>query len=109
MTGVQTCALPIYPVLINDMNLTESLKKTAVEFMGYDKVKEISQMMTAEDFAWYSHKTKACMYRIGTSNIEKGIVSKQHTSTFDIDEDALKIGVGLMVYLTLTFRKNFRL
>ena len=90
-----------YPVLINDMNLTESLKKTAVEFMGYDKVKEIPQLMTAEDFAWYSHKVKACMYRIGTSNIEKGIVSKQHTSTFDIDEDALETGVGLMAYLAV--------
>lgn len=98
-----------YPVLINDANLTESLKKTAAEFMGDDKVKEISQMMTAEDFAWYSHKTKACMYRIGTSNVEKGIISKQHTPTFDIDEDALKIGVGLMTYLALTFRKNFHL
>ena len=39
------------------------------------------------------------MYRIGTSNVEKGIVYKQHTPTFDIDEDALKIGVGLMAYL----------
>ena len=91
-----------YPVLINDISLTESLKKTAVEFMGADKVKDIPQMMTAEDFAWYSHQTKACMYRIGTSNLEKGIVSKQHTSTFDIDEDALKMGVGLMTYLALT-------
>lgn len=90
-----------YPVLINDVSLTESLKKTAVEFMGDDKVKDIPQMMTAEDFAWYSHKTRACMYRIGTSNVEKGIDSKQHTPTFDIDEDALKIGVELMAYLAM--------
>lgn len=91
-----------YPVLINDVSLTESLKKTAVEFMGDDKVKDIPQLMTAEDFAWYSHKTKACMYRLGTSNVEKGIDSKQHTPTFDIDEDALKIGVGLMAYLAIS-------
>lgn len=90
-----------YPVLINDVNLTESMKFAAVEFMGEDNVKAIPQLMTAEDFAWYSHKTKACMYRIGTSNVEKGIVSKQHTPTFDIDEDALEIGIGLMAYLAL--------
>ena len=70
--------------------------------MGEEKVKDIPQLMTAEDFAWYSHQTKACMYRIGTSNVEKGIVSKQHTSTFDIDEDALETGVGLMTYLALS-------
>ncbi len=90
-----------YPVLINDVNLTESLMSHAKDFMGEENVKDIPQLMTAEDFAWYSHKTKACMYRIGTSNIEKGIVSKQHTPTFDIDEDALEIGMGLMAWLAV--------
>ena len=90
-----------YPVLINDVSLTNSLKNKTVDFIGEEKVKDIPQLMTAEDFAWYSHKTKACMYRIGTSNIEKGIVSKQHTPTFDIDEDALEIGMGLMAWLVV--------
>ena len=90
-----------YPVLINDINLTESLRSAAKDFMGEDNVKDIPQLMTAEDFAWYSHKTKACMYRIGTSNAEKGVVSKQHTPTFDIDEDALEIGAGLMAWLAV--------
>ena len=90
-----------YPVLINNVGLTESLRNSAKGFLGDNNVKDIPQLMTAEDFAWYSHKTKACMYRIGTSNAEKGIVSKQHTPTFDIDEDALEIGMGLMVWLVL--------
>ncbi|MBR5216522.1 MAG: amidohydrolase [Bacteroidales bacterium] len=90
-----------YPVLINDVSLTESLRSAAKDFMGEDNVKDIPQLMTAEDFAWYSHKTKACMYRIGTSNAEKGIVSKQHTPTFDIDEDALEIGAGLLAWLAV--------
>ena len=90
-----------YPVLINDVSLTNLLKNKAVDFMGEEKVKDIPQLMTAEDFAWYSHQTKACMYRIGTSNGEKGIVSKQHTPTFDIDEDALETGMGLMAWLAI--------
>ena len=90
-----------YPVLINNVGLTESLRNSAKGFLGDNNVKDIPQLMTAEDFAWYSHKTKACMYRIGTSNAEKGIVSKQHTPTFDIDEDALEIGMGLMVWLAI--------
>ena len=90
-----------YPVLINDVSLTNLLKNKAIDFMGEEKVKDIPQLMTAEDFAWYSHQTKSCMYRIGTSNVEKGIVSKQHTPTFDIDEDALEIGMGLMAWLAI--------
>ena len=88
-----------YPVLINDVSLTESLRSAAKDLMGEDNFKDIPQLMTAEDFAWYSHITKACMYRIGTSNAEKGIVSKQHTPTFDIDEDALEIGAGLLAWV----------
>ena len=95
-----------YPVLINDVSLTNSLKNKAVDFIGEERVKDIPQLMTAEDFAWYSHKTKACMYRIGTSNIEKGIVSKQHTPTFDIDEDALEIGMGLMAWLACSIHNS---
>ena len=90
-----------YPVLKNDVDFTDSLRNNAIDFLGEDKVKSLPQLMTAEDFAWYSHRIKACMYRIGTSNIEKGIDSKQHTSTFDIDEDALETGVGLMAYLAI--------
>ena len=95
-----------YPVLINDVSLTESLMSAAKDFMGKEKVKVIPQLMTAEDFAWYSHKTKACMYRIGTSNVEKGIVSKQHTPTFDIDEDALETGMGLMAWLACSIHNS---
>ena len=91
-----------YPVLKNDVDFTDSLRNNVIDFLGEDKVKSLPQLMTAEDFAWYSHKIKACMYRIGTSNIEKGIDSKQHTSTFDIDEDAMETGVGLMAYLALS-------
>lgn len=97
---------PGYPVLKNDVTFTNMLRDNAVGFLGEDKVKQLPQLMTAEDFAWYSHKVKACMYRLGTSNKEKGIVSKQHTPTFDIDEDAMEIGVGLMTYLALESLKG---
>lgn len=90
-----------YPVLKNDVDFTKSLRNNAMDFLGEERVKSLPQLMTAEDFAWYSHEVKACMYRLGTSNVEKGIVSKQHTPTFDIDEDALEIGVGTMAYLVV--------
>ncbi len=90
-----------YPVLKNDVDFTKSLRNNAMDFLGEERVKSLPQLMTAEDFAWYSHEVKACMYRLGTSNVKKGIVSKQHTPTFDIDEDALEIGVGTMAYLVV--------
>ncbi|MFN6039433.1 MAG: amidohydrolase, partial [Bacteroidota bacterium] len=61
---------------------------------------------TAEDFAWYSQEMPACFYRLGTGNKSKGITSGVHTSTFDIDENALEIGAGLMAWLTVSLLKE---
>ena len=88
-----------YPSLQNDLKLTEICAAFAKEILGENKVKELPQLMTAEDFAWYSQKVPACFYRLGTANPAKGIDSKQHTSNFDIDEESMKIGMGTMVYL----------
>ena len=90
-----------YPSLKNDVKLTEKCAAFAKEILGENKVKELPQLMTAEDFAWYSQKIPACFYRLGTSNPSKGIDSKQHTSTFDIDENAMKIGMETMTFLTI--------
>ena len=90
-----------YPSLQNDIELTNKCTAFAKEFLGESKVKELHQLMTAEDFAWYSQKVPACFYRLGTSNPEKGIVAKQHTSTFDIDENAMRIGMETMTFLTI--------
>ena len=90
-----------YPSLKNDVKLTEKCAGFAKEILGESKVKELPQLMTAEDFAWYSQKVPACFYRLGTSNPAKGIDSKQHTSTFDVDENSMKIGMETMTFLTI--------
>lgn len=90
-----------YPSLKNDAALTAKCAAIAKEFLGDSNVKELPQLMTAEDFAWYSQKIPACFYRLGTSNHSKGIDSKQHTSTFDIDEESMKIGMGMITYLAI--------
>ena len=90
-----------YPSLQNDLKLTEICAAFAKEILGENKVKELPQLMTAEDFAWYSQKVPACFYRLGTANPAKGIDSKQHTSNFDIDENAMKIGMETMTFLTI--------
>lgn len=90
-----------YPSLKNDVKLTEKCAAFAKEILGEDKVKDLPQLMTAEDFAWYSQKIPACFYRLGTANPEKGIKAKQHTSNFNIDENAMRIGIETMTYITM--------
>ena len=33
------------------------------------------------------------MFRLGVKNVERGIVAPIHNANFDIDEDALEVGV----------------
>lgn len=95
-----------YPFLFNNENLTEQSIDWAKQFLGDENVVLLPPRMTAEDFAYYSQIVPSCFYRLGTGNIEKGITSGVHTSTFDIEENALEIGIGLMAYLALMKAKN---
>ncbi len=90
-----------YPCLINDTLVTKEVHQNMVSYLGQDNVIDLPIRMTSEDFAFYSQLVPACFYRLGTANLERGITSPVHTSTFDIDEDALEIGMGLMAWLAL--------
>ena len=90
-----------YPYLENDPLVTATAQLAAYEFMGEENVVDLDIWMAAEDFAFYSHQVPASFYRLGTQNIEKGIVSSVHTPTFDIDEEALETGAGLMAWIAL--------
>ncbi len=90
-----------YPFLVNDEQVTGNAWKAAEDYLGKENVEELPLRMTAEDFSFYSQQVPACFYRLGSGNKAKGIISGVHTSSFDIDEQALEIGVGLMAWLAL--------
>ena len=90
-----------YPSLYNNPDLVEESMMYAREFLGKNNVVDLPKRMTAEDFSYYSQMMPACFFRLGTRNEKKGITAPVHTSKFDIDEKALKTGVGLMAYLAV--------
>ncbi len=99
-----TCDIEIrkgYPFLKNDPELTDRAIQKAIAYMGEENVLDLDMWMAAEDFAYYSQELPACFYRLGTMNLAKNITSHVHTPTFDIDEDALPIGMGLMSWLAI--------
>jgi amidohydrolase len=90
-----------YPYLENNPMLTRRIRKAAEEYVGSENVVDIDITLGAEDFAYYSQLVPAAFYRLGTNNPAKGITSYVHSPTFDIDEDALTIGPGLMAWMAL--------
>ena len=88
-----------YPSVYNNEALTEISRKKAEEYMGKANVEETEPRMGAEDFGYYTQQIPGCFYRLGVMNKEKGIVSGVHTPTFNIDESAIEIGMGMMAWL----------
>ncbi len=96
-----------YPYLENDPRLTQLARNSAEAYLGAENIEELPLWMGAEDFSFYSQEMPACFYRLGTRNESKGITSMVHTSTFDIDEEALEIGCGLMAWIGLKALDTF--
>jgi amidohydrolase len=90
-----------YPYLENNPEVTRRIKQAAEEYVGKENVVDIDITLGSEDFAFYSHIVPASFYRLGTRNDSKGITSYVHTPTFNIDEEALVIGPGLMAWMAV--------
>ncbi|WYM77583.1 amidohydrolase [Methanolobus sp. ZRKC2] len=94
-----------YPVLFNDPVFTNAASEI-LKSRFPDVNSEASAIFGAEDFAYYLREVPGMYAIIGTRNLEKGIVEGNHSSSFDIDEDVLIIGVELLHSVAFEFLKN---
>ncbi len=91
-----------YPTVDNDPVLTNAAWKLAEDFIGKQNVQETEVRMGAEDFGYYTQVIPGCFYRIGVRNEAAGIVHNVHTPLFNIDEQAIEKGMGMMAWLGST-------
>jgi amidohydrolase len=88
-----------YPSVYNNEKLNEQARTLASQYAGQDHIEETELRMGAEDFGYYSQVIPGCFFRLGVGNLKKGITSGVHTPTFNIDESAIEIGMGMMAWL----------
>jgi amidohydrolase len=88
-----------YPTVDNEPIITEAAWKLADDYMGASNVEETEKRMGAEDFGYYSQVIPGCFFRLGVRNESKGIIHNVHTPNFNIEEDAIENGVGMMAWL----------
>lgn len=91
-----------YPTVYNNEKLNNLATASAIEYAGSENVEETELRMGAEDFGYYSQVIPGCFYRLGSANQSKGITSGVHTPTFNVDEDAITLGAGMMAWLGAT-------
>lgn len=95
-----------YPAVVNDAAVTEKATELAQVYFGEENIDETEMRMGAEDFGFYAQKLPACFFRLGVRNEAAGIVYNVHTSRFNIDENALQAGAGIMAWLGMNLKIN---
>jgi hippurate hydrolase len=88
-----------YPTVDNDPAFTGTNWQLAETYMGKENVEETEIRMGAEDFGYYTQQIPGCFFRLGVRNEAKGIIHNVHTPKFDIDENAIETGIGIMAWL----------
>lgn len=112
----QTCAaygakaiveIPVgYPSLFNDPALTNLARGWAEEYVGTDNVHELDMRMAGEDFSFYTHHVPGCFFRIGTNKDNKEFLAPVHNARFDINEESMKTGMGMMAWCAVNALKR---
>jgi amidohydrolase len=90
---------PGYPPTINDPRWAAMVAKAIAP------VAEVSQYWTtgSEDMSYFMERVPGCYYLLGTKSEAKGKTYPHHSGMFDIDEDALPLGVEAGARILRTF------
>lgn len=92
------------PPTVNDPALTAEMRvATELVTQGTDRQLVPFVTMIGEDFGEFAMHVPGTFYFIGVGNAEKGTDWPHHHPRFDIDEDALAIGVEMHVTGALTY------
>lgn len=91
-----------YPASVNHPEVTAWLRQVASEFLSAEAVNAGQKSMGSEDIGYMTQLVPGAMFHLGVK--PPGAPSRYlHASNFDVDENALPIGVALLSETALRF------
>lgn len=91
------------PVTYNDPALVAASLPALEAVVGRDKLVVPPAQMVSEDFAFFQQKIPGFYFFLGVANPDKGITAMLHTAEYDLDEDALRVGMQAMAGVVLQY------
>ena len=92
-----------YPPTVNDPAMADLARESIAKVVGEENVGPLPPIMGAEDMSYFLEERPGCYFFTGSGNEEKGIVWPHHHPKFDVDEDALGIGVASLVQVAIDY------
>jgi amidohydrolase len=91
------------PPTVNDAAMTEIVKSAAREVVGDEGTIDGPLMVVSEDMSEFLNRVPGCFYFVGSQNAERGLTWGHHHPRFDIDEEAMAIGIETMTRTVLKY------
>ncbi len=95
------------PEVCNHNSMVDLLRDAAASVIGEENTIDLlDPVMGGEDFGRYLEIVPGTFFRLGTCNRDKGTCVSQHNSRFNVDDDALIVGMKIMGAAALRAMKN---
>jgi len=91
------------PATVNTPAMAAVVREVATELVGPDHVVEGDLKAASEDMSEFLNRVPGCYFFVGSRNEEKGFVWGHHHARFDIDEEAMAIGISMLAGSALRF------
>ncbi|WP_432072082.1 M20 family metallopeptidase [Streptomyces wuyuanensis] len=89
------------PPVVNDPMITELLRDAHAARRGSQAIEDTEQSLGGEDFSWYLEHVPGAMARLGVRTPGSGSRLDLHRGDFDVDEEAIRVGVELFTAAAL--------
>jgi amidohydrolase len=89
------------PPVVNDLGITELLRDAQTARRGLHAIEDTEQSLGGEDFSWYLEHVPGAMARLGVRPPGSGAKLDLHRGDFDVDEEAIRVGVELFTAAAL--------
>jgi len=86
------------PAVINDADVASVVRAAAEAVVGPENVLSGGRTMGSEDAAYFMQDVPGCYFFVGSANPERGLNAPHHNPRFDLDEDALVLGVAVVMH-----------
>jgi amidohydrolase len=95
------------PPCTNDTSVSEVVYQAATEAVGADKVDTGQEVMTtaSDDMAYFLDTVPGCYFIVGANNEAKGANFPHHHPRFNVDEEALPVGVEVLARAAMDYLK----
>jgi amidohydrolase len=89
------------PPVVNEADSVAMLTAAMERGLGPDRIDGTEQSLGGEDFSWYLEHVPGALARLGVRAPGDTASRDLHQGTFDVDEDAIGVGVRLFAALAL--------